>query len=416
LATTPIARTISCVTGSTHLGADRRAREACSAAALGPIAEQLLGVIREGVARARPQAALRTATHALLAYACEQQTHMRLLLDETLSAGCELRDTRDRLIDDAARIVERAHALAPADAKLPVAPARLILGGACRMIATRLRDAAQSQNELAEGLAAWIAAYEAPVARDCWRSLATLEPVARSPFLPSALRAPRPARPGGPRASERALAEDDWLRIVLATAEVVRREGSAEATVAQIAAAAGVDSRAFHRVFRDKRRALGAAGELLFRHAIAAAAGAFVAGETWPERLWQAARALTQYADENPTLTYVALVECYGSDASEGLRFQELAQAFTVFLQEGEPDRARLPGGSYEVLLEAITMGVCELCYRHVREDGASPLSSLLGQIVFIALAPFLGAQQASDFLSSRTPAASERAGLASAA
>jgi AcrR family transcriptional regulator len=391
-------------------------REECFAAALAPIAAQLLSGIREAVASQRPQDALPRATRALLEYACMQPAYARLLMSDTLTGGSELREVRDRLIDDAAAIVDQARAQAPAGAAVAVVPARLILGAACRMLATRLCSATPIRDELAAGLAGWIAAYEQPPARDCWRALATLAPPARSPFLPIALRAPRAPRHGGPRAADGARDEEDWLRIVFATAELIRRDGNAAASVARITAAAGVDSRAFYRLFPSKQVALAGAGELLFRHAIAAAAGAFVVGESWPERVWEAARALTQYADENPTLSHVSLVDCYGSEASEGRRFQDLAQAFTVFLQEGDGHLARSSSGSSEIMLEAISMGVFELCYRHVREDGATPLSSLLGQIAFVALAPFLGAQQASDFLTQGTPSRREHAGLAGAA
>lgn len=390
-------------------------RERCFAAALAPIAQQLLGGMREAVARERPQHALLAATRALLSYACSQPAHARMLLSDTLGGGEELREVRDRLIDDAARFVEQAHAQLPADAMAPALPAGLALGVVCRMLASRMSVVAQCPNDLAEELPAWISAYEQPVARDCWRSLTALGPAARSPFVPMPLCAPPAPRPGRPRASEGALAENVWLRIVFATAEIIRRDGNASATVAEIASAAGVDPRAFYRLFASKQHALDAAGELLFRHAIAAAAGGFVAGDTWPERVWEAARALMQYADENPTLTYIALVESFVGEAGAGQRGQERAQAFAVFLREGDPD----PGGSSgtsELVLEAISMCVFELCYRHLREDGATALSSLLGRIVFISLAPFLGALQASDFVRGRLSDDRWRAGLASAA
>jgi len=391
-------------------------REQCFAAALAPVAQQLLGGIREAVAGGPPQRALHTAVQALLAHARAEPAQTRLLVSDTLTGGRELRDARDRLIDDAAAIVERAHARLPADAAAPALPARLVLGAACRMLASRAGGAAQGPSELAEGLRGWIEAYEQPVAVERWLALAELAPAPRSPFLPIALRAPRPTAEGGARKSEGALAEQTWLRIVFATAEVIRREGGSSATVAQITNAAGVDARAFYRLFPSKQHALAAAGELLFRHTIAAAAGAFVSGETWPERVWEAARALVQFADENPTLTYVALIESCGTESGDGQRVQDLALAFTVFLLEGELSPARSSDGTSELVLEAISMGVVELCYRHVREHGSGSLSSLLGQIVFISLAPFLGASQAGDFVRGCPPDPCVRAGLPSAA
>jgi AcrR family transcriptional regulator len=395
-------------------------REACFAAALAPVAEQVLGGVRQAVARAEPERALYAAAQGLLAYARSQPARARLLLSDTLAGGSRLRDLRDALIDEAAQIVEQAHAQLPIDAVLPGTPPRLVLGTVCRMVASRLRGGAHSLSELAEGLPGWIGAYEMTAARQGWRALATLAPPARSPFLPPVSLAAPPVRRSGTRRPERAVVEDQWLRIVFATAEVIRRDGCADATVAQITATAGVDARAFYRLFASKQQALAAGNELLFRHAMAAAAGAFVAGRTWPERVWEAARALAQYAEESPTLTYVSLIESCGGDADEGGRLEGLAHAFTIFLHEGRPHPGAgsdgLPGAPSELAIEAIGAGILELGYRHVSEAGAAALSSLLGPIVFVCLAPFLGAQHACEFVCRDRPAGGAPADLASAA
>ncbi len=153
---------------------------------------------------------------------------------------------------------------------------------------------------------------------------------------------------------------------------------------------------------------------------MAAAARAFVAGETWPQRVLEAARALTQYAAENPALTYVSLLESCTGEASGGPCVEELAQAFTIFLQEGYPlpreGPAGAPHGPSELALEAISMAVFELAYRHVREHSVSPLPKVLGQILFIVLAPFLGAGEAGDFVCRQASHRREHADLASAA
>jgi AcrR family transcriptional regulator len=394
-------------------------REACFAAALAPIADELLGCIGDAVSYERPQYALAAAVRALVAHACSHPAQARLLIGDTLGGGSRLRAARDRLLDEAALVVEQAQARAPAGSAVSGLPPRLVLGATCRTLAPRLR-APRCSNELAEGLVAWVAAYELPAASECWHSLAALAPAARSPFLPPvALSAPRDRGDGRPRTASGALAEDNWLRIVFATAEVVRRDGAAAATVAQITEAAGIDSRVFYRLFDSKQRALAAAGELLFRHAIAAAAAAFAPAGAWPDRVWEAARALIQYAQDSPALTYVSLVECHSGESLDGRDVQDFARAFTVFLQEGLRElklgHGRSTDAPSELVLEAISMGAFELCYRHVRECDATPLASLLGQLVFISLAPFIGARQAIDFICSRTADLGEPAGTASA-
>jgi AcrR family transcriptional regulator len=392
---------------------------------LAPLAEELLDAIREGVARERPKHAIRVATRALVAYARSSPAHARLLMGDSLTGASRLRDTRDQLVEEAARIVEDAHGRLPSSAVLPDMPPRLICGVTCRLLAARLRrDGGEQRGELAgaadlaEEILGWVSSYELPVARHRWRSLPALPQPAGAPSPPvSALGALRALTRGRPRRAGGALAEDHRLRIVFATAEVIRRDGYAAASVVQIALAAGVSSRAFYRLFAGKREALLAADELLLRHAMAAAAGAFVTRETWPERVWEAARALVQCAEENPTLAYVALVESYAGGPTTIPGAEELAR---VFLQEGDrrPPRGRSAGATprvSEVAHEAIGTAVLELGYLHARVGGETPVSALLAQIVFISLAPFLGAREASDFVSRQAPHGHARAPQASA-
>ena len=379
-------------------------REECFAAALAPIRGQLLAGIRTSVASDSPERAISRAIHTLVAFASSRSGMARLLMSDSLTGGDRLRDVRDGLVDEVARIVGEAHDLLPSGAVVADLPPRLVCGVACRLLGSRLRSSQPQLDSLGEELRGWIAAYETPVARHRWRALSALSLPPRSPFLPpTALHAPPAPTPGSPRVSEDALMENQWLRIVFATAEVIRRDGYAEATVAQIAETAGMDARAFYRLFASKQQALAAAGELLFRNAMAVAAGAFVAGEDWPEHVWEAVRALVQYAEQNPTLTYVSLVESLAAGSSAIGRVEELTRAFTIFLQEGTfrpQDRAeRAHAGPSEVALEAIATAGFELVYRHARAGNETPLSSLLAPIVFISLAPFIGTDPASEFV-----------------
>jgi AcrR family transcriptional regulator len=385
--------------------------EACFRAAVAPLAEQLIEEVREHVARAQPQRAAVAAIGALVRSAAQRPADARLLIVDSLAGGTGLRDARDELIDELARIIDAAHARLPPDAVVADLPPRLILGAACRLVAARLRRGEEPSGAgLADELVAWTAAYELPLARHRWHALGALPQPPRSPYLPpTALRAPPALAPGRPRTSTARVVENHWLRIVFATAETIEREGYERATVAQITEAAGVDTRAFYRLFAGKREALAAVNELLFRNAMAVAAGAFVAGATWPERVWEAARALTQYAEQNRTLTYVSLVESDAEGAHASPCVEQLAQAFTIFLLEGARDTRQRPAPSAscpsEVGLEAVGAAAYELYYRRARGDGdgAAAESSPLAQLVFIALAPFLGAEAAHDLLEHQT-------------
>lgn len=369
--------------------------------------EQLLDDVRRDVARARPEHAYRAAVNALASCALARPAHVRLLLSDSLACARELRDVRDGLIDELARIVDAAHAQLPPDAAVADLPSRLVLGAASRLLAARLSQSEEPLGDaphhdiadLTDVLERWTAMYELPIADHRWCALGALAAPSRSPYLPpTALRAPPPLAPGSPRTSSAAVVENHWLRIVFATAEVIERDGYESATVAQITAAAGVDTPAFYSLFAGRQEAFAAINELLFGHAMAVAAGAFVAGSTWPERVWEAARAVTQYAEQNRTLTYVSLVE---GDAAVAPA-EQLTRAFTIFLLEGTRDARERPAG--EAVLEVAGAAAHELCYRHVRDGDrdASGEPLALAQLLYLALTPALGAQAANEFLARR--------------
>ncbi len=378
-------------------------KEECFVAALAPIRSSLLAGIRRILASDRPERATLRAADALLAFAGSQPTMARLLLSDSLTGGRRMLESRDQLVADAAAIVEETQRRLPAGAVVPDLPPSLVCGVTCRLLASRLRGEAQLSDLVVE-LPGWLAAYELAIAEHRWQALAGLPPPDPSPFLSvGPLRAPPPLTGGARRSPERALAENHWLRIVFATAEVVRREGYAQATVAQITQAAGVDARVFYEMFASKQRAFAATGELAFRHAMARTAGAFV-GEQWPRRVWEAARALTQCAEQNPTLAYVLLVDGGACWPASTPRVEEFVRAFTIFLQEGNRHAAGAesrPAWS-ELALEMIATAVFELGYQRARGDGGAPPSHLLAHVVFICLAPFLGSAGAHRMASLR--------------
>lgn len=384
-------------------------KEECFVAALAPIRRRLLAGIRRVVASDQPERATLRATDALLAFAGSQPTMARLLMSDSLTGGRRMLDARDRLVADAATVVEDAHGCLPASAVVPDLPPRLVCGVICRLLAPRLRRGAARVNDLVVELPGWLAAYELTVARHRWRTLTTLPPPDPSPFLsPAPLCAPAPLAYGSQRASEQALVENQWLRIVFATAEIVRRDGYAKATVAQITRAAGVDARAFYELFASKQHAFAAVGELAFRHVMAITAGAFAAGEDWPQRIWEAARALTQCAEQNATLAYVSLVESSACWPAATPRVDELVRAFTIFLQEGNrraADTQSRPPSS-ELALELIATTVFELGYQRALGDGSARTPCLAPQVVFICLAPFLGPAEAHELAGLRRSSA----------
>jgi AcrR family transcriptional regulator len=376
-------------------------KEDCFLAALAPVRNDLLGKVASAVNDAAPEGSTGAAVAALVAFASAEPTPARLLLAEPLAGGRRALDAREEMLAQMARMIEGARQLAPASVALPDLPDRVLLGATCRLLASRLASRKANLTGLSDQLLAWLESYSQQAFEHRWRRLQPGPAPARSPFLaPSPLRAP--PNVGSARVCAERLAEQHALSIMFATSEIVRRDGYASATVAEITRCAGVDLRTFYRMFANKQDAFVAATDILFRHLMGVTAAAFAAGSSWPDRVWEAARALTQCVEQNQGLAYVSLVEGPAVSPAAVRRTGGLACAFTIFLQEGYRYEQRRSSPS-PAGLDAIAMAVFELAYEYARGNCAAPLSGLLGHVAFIALAPFLGAAETNAFIRQKT-------------
>jgi AcrR family transcriptional regulator len=154
--------------------------------------------------------------------------------------------------------------------------------------------------------------------------------------------------------------------------------------------------------FNDKQHAALAMLEQAFELMMTASVRAFFAQDPWPERVWAAARALCDgYA------TYPAQFgRCFIDYAQMGPAAVQLAHdrlmAFTVMLEDGyrqTPQAEELP----RLVSEPIASLLLELPYREIRR-GKPPerFYDLLPIMTYVALAPFLGAGQASRFIQTK--------------
>jgi hypothetical protein len=127
-------------------------------------------------------------------------------------------------------------------------------------------------------------------------------------------------------------------------------------------------------------------------------AGAFFSGASWPERIWEAAAALTQFLESNPLIAHVGFVEAHAVGPGASQRINDSHVAFAIFLQEGYLNVTDGPPPT-STAVEAIVTAVFEVVYQQARDSAAPRLAGLAGHVAFLCLAPFLGAQEANDFV-----------------
>jgi AcrR family transcriptional regulator len=378
-------------------------RDDCFVAAIADVHERLLAEVRDAVAGGAAERAVESALEATVAFARSQPADARFLMKEALAGGPRALDERDRGISDTAKAIEDAFKRAPKQTKLPDVPVAAVLGAVHRLLASRLRRNERSLGGLEQDLVAWVESYRRATSQRQWHKLKPLAAPERSPHLPATtLHAPPMLGPGRPRLSEEEVAENHRQRIMFATARVVQERGYTAATVLEITRLSGVDGRKFYRLFADKQEAFSAIHELGFQYLMAATAGAYFAGKSWPERVWEAFRAAMQSVDDTSTFAHVAFVEAYAVGPRAIQRVEDSRIAFTIFLQEGYRNQPEGQAPPSRVALEAIITTIFEIVYLQTRASAEPMTAGLLGHIVHMCLTPFIGGEASDGFLAGK--------------
>jgi AcrR family transcriptional regulator len=380
-------------------------KEDCLLATLADVQPRLLADVGRAVADEAPEHALRAAIRALVAFAEAEPAVARLAFNEPMVCAGRALDARDEGMAQLARIVEAAHRRAPASAAIPDFCSGLLLGGVARQLAFQLRNGQPVAN-LLEDLLDWIARYEVPAGEHRWRSLEpTGPPPPASPFEEEIQLRPVavPARSRGRnrRRATETVAASNRKRILLAAARLAAGKGYHATTMVEIGELAEVSERELRRLFADRQEVFAAVHEFHFQSIVAVTTRAFFAGESWPERVWEAGRAFAQSLEQNASLAHVSFVEYHAAGSAGVKRNSELVLAFTVFLQEGyqyRPSSSPPPRAA----LAAVAATNFEIVYRRVRASAKPELRGLIPHAVFLGLAPFLGAAEANRFIERR--------------
>ncbi len=216
----------------------------------------------------------------------------------------------------------------------------------------------------------------------------------RSPTLPDA----RPRREGAH------VTEMQRRRLLTATLEVVYERGAPALTAASVVERAGVSRRTFYDIFEDRQACVLAA----FNDAAATAEGVVVdaagAHDGWCERVRGSLWALLALFDRQPHLARVLVVEALASGPSVLRARRELLDRLALLVDEGrvESGEGREPP---PLTGEGVVGAVFSLIHSHLISTPASSLLDLIGPLMAIVVAPYLGPTAAQQELELPTPA-----------
>jgi AcrR family transcriptional regulator len=183
-------------------------------------------------------------------------------------------------------------------------------------------------------------------------------------------------------------------RIVTALVDTVAERGYNATTVANITKAASVSRRTFYEHFADKEACFLAAYEMVADHIAASMRTAAESFEDWPQQVRAALATMLRFLAGEPDLARLCMIEPIAAGGEIAARHRASMQGMVQILKAGRPQRSGehpLPEATEETLVG----GIVSLIVREISAGRTEQLEALLPDLIELALAPYVGAEQA---------------------
>ncbi len=199
-------------------------------------------------------------------------------------------------------------------------------------------------------------------------------------------------------------------RLIAAMAEACAEHGAANVTVTHVVAVSGVSRRTFYEQFTDREDCFLTALEEALGCAIRYVLPAYHTPGRWRDRIKAALTALLTFAEDEPYLARLLVVESLGAGEHALRRRQQILSRLIQALDEGRSER-RSASEPPSLTAEGALGGV--LSVLHSRLSGAmggthgpgdGSLVELTGQLTSMLVLPYLGAAAAQRELSRAAP------------
>jgi AcrR family transcriptional regulator len=187
------------------------------------------------------------------------------------------------------------------------------------------------------------------------------------------------------------VAENQRERLLDGVVEAVAARGYNAATITHITAAAKISRRTFYEYFEGKEDCFAAAYEMIEAHVLEEMSTAPGTEEPWPDRVRARLAALLDVLSRDEAVTRCFLVEPRAAGGEVAARYREAMQLLAATLRPEPP-----PSGlDMEVRDQALVGGIATLIVRRLNTADAARLPELLPDLTELALAPYVGRQEA---------------------
>jgi AcrR family transcriptional regulator len=251
--------------------------------------------------------------------------------------------------------------------KMPAVLVEAIVGGLRKVIYTRLLRGTEAELiGMVEEMRQWSFGYRPP---------------------------PQPLRRRRGTVAESALFRlgDPAERLMAAASETIAERGYPAVTVVEVAERAGTSPSTFYEHFDGKEDVVAAALEAGQAQMLAVAGPASRRAKGWPGAVRAGFEATTDFLAAHPAFARLGIVEVFAGTTLALERRDETIESFQGFMAPGYELAPEVP----PIAAEAIGGAAYELLYRQVRSGGTRSLPEAAPLMTYLALAPFLGPEEA---------------------
>lgn len=183
-------------------------------------------------------------------------------------------------------------------------------------------------------------------------------------------------------------------RLTNAVIATVAERGYTSTTVGDVIARAGVSRATFYQLYESKEECFIVAHDELIQQLVSYVRGAFDGPDRWPDQVRAGYAALLHFLAANPDAARVAIVEILGAGPRGHEHHRAAIRSFVPFFEDGRrgsPLGDRVPQSAARVIVG----GAATIIFEEVVAGNAEDLPRLLPELLYLALAPYLGHEAA---------------------
>jgi AcrR family transcriptional regulator len=183
-------------------------------------------------------------------------------------------------------------------------------------------------------------------------------------------------------------------RMLDATSRAVSELGYPALTVAAILERAGVSRKTFYEHFSDKEECFLAAYDVVVEGLVRGVSDSYNSQGQWRDKVRAGLAEFLRFLAAEPDFARMCIVEVLAAGSSALQRRDGAMRMFTVFFEAGRkevPAHVQLP----ELVSESVVGAIYEIIYARILRNRTEELPDLLPDLMYIALVPYLGHEDA---------------------